>query len=67
MVWSHEFGKKWVEDSHFHSLNFDAPRIRGVVQAALHDVTDGLTLAEDLSQVLGAQHVSQRCRSQKTG
>ena len=44
----------------------DAPRIRGLVERVLHDLADGLTLGEDLGQVLGAKHVPQGRRRQQS-
>ena len=46
---------------HLHSLHFYSPRIGGLIKTRLHGVRDGLPLGEDLGQVLGAQHVPQRC------
>lgn len=43
---------------HFDPLDLDAPGVCGFVEAVLHVVRDGLAFAEDLSQVLGAEHVS---------
>ena len=59
--------KVLVFHSHFHSFDLDSPRVRCLVQGLLHDVTDGFTLAQDLSQVLGAQHVAQGRRSKQVG
>ena len=58
---------KLVLHSHLHPLDLDPPRVRGLVQRLLHDVADGLALGQDLGQVLGAQHVAQRRRSQQVG
>ena len=48
--------------------HLDAPRVGGLVERVLHDLTDNLALGEDLRQVLGAKHVPQgRCRQQPRG
>ena len=51
--------------SHLDPLDLDAPGVGGLVEGLLHDVADGLPLGEDLGQVLRAQHVPQRRRSQQ--
>ncbi len=53
--------------SHLHPLDLDAPGVGGLVEAALHDVRDGLALREDLRQVLGAEDVAQGGRSEEAG
>ena len=55
------------QDSHLHPLHLDPPRVGGVVEGALHDVADGLSLGQDLGQVLGAQHVAQGGGGQQAG
>ena len=48
--------------------HLDAPRVGGLVERVLHDLTDNLALGEDLRKVLGAQHVPQgRRRKQPRG
>ena len=42
---------------HFNSLDFDPPRVRGLVQGLLHDVADGLAFGQDFGQMFCAQHV----------
>ena len=43
--------------SHFDSFDLDSPWVGCVVEGRLHDVADGFSLRQDLSQVLGAQHI----------
>ena len=52
---------------HFYSFNFYTPRISGLIQARLHDMGNGLTLGENLGQVLGPQHVPQGGGGQQLG
>ena len=52
-------------DSHLDPLGLHAPRVGGLVEGALHDLTDGLSLGEDLGEVLGAQHVPEGGRRQQ--
>ena len=42
-----------------------SPRIGGLVQGILHDLTDCFSLRKDFGQVLGAQHVAQSGGGQK--
>ena len=55
----------FAADSHLDPLGLHPPRIRGLVERGLHDLTDGLALGENLSEVLGAQHVPQGGRRQQ--
>ena len=43
----------------------DAPWVGGLVERVLHDLTDNLTLGEDLGEVLGAQHIPEGGRRQQ--
>ena len=52
-------------DSHLDPLGLHAPRVGGLVEGALHDLTDGLALGEDLGEVLGAQHIPEGGRRQQ--
>ncbi len=60
---THILNLQYTFNSHLHPLDLDAPGVRGLVKRLLHDVRDGLTLREDLRQVLGAKDVAQggRC------
>jgi hypothetical protein len=59
--------KTYILHLHFHSFDLDSPGVCCLVEAALHDVRDGLALGEDLGQVLGAEHVAKGGRSQQAG
>ena len=47
-------------DSHFDSLDLDAPPGGRLVEHGLHGARDALSVAEDLVQVLGSENVPQR-------
>ena len=56
-----------IDNSHLNSLDFNSPRICGLIQAALHDVGDGLTLRQDLCQVLGTKDIAEGGGGQQAG
>ena len=56
-----------IGNSHLNSLDFNSPRICGLIQAALHDVGDGLTLRQDLCQVLGTKDIAEGGGGQQAG
>lgn len=45
-------------DLHLHSLHFDSPRVRSLVQATLHDVWDRFSFGENFRQILRSQYIS---------
>ena len=50
-----------------HTLHLDTPGVGGVVKGRLHHVADRLPFGQNLREVLGAEHVAQGGRGQKSG
>ena len=57
--------ERGTEDIQALGTHLDAPRVGGLVERVLHDLTDNLALRQDLGQVLGAKHVPQGRRRQQ--
>ena len=53
--------------SHFDSLHLHSPGVGSLVEHALHGARDGVSVGQDLAEVLGSQHVSQGSCSQQFG
>ncbi len=64
---THILNLQYTFNSHLHPLDLDAPGVCGLVEAALHDVRDGLALREYFRQVLGAEDVAQGGGGEEAG